>query len=87
MQPLPFQAYARRLSLISGPGVLNDVIDDQLPWLKQLRELCNLLVSPIYDIHATLNINLFNAVLREHVPLDQVAQMGQAHSWAAPGSR
>lgn len=87
LQPLPFQAYARRLSLISGPGVLNDVIDDQLPWLKQLRELCNLLVSPIYDIHATLNINLFNAVLREHVPLDQVAQMGQAHSWAAPGSR
>jgi len=83
-QPLPFQAYARRLNLITGPGVLNDVIDQRLPLLRQLREICQLLVSPIYDLHATLNLRQFNEVLREQVPLDRIAHMGQQHSWALP---
>lgn len=81
-QPLQFQAYARQLNLLTGPGVLNDVIDVQLPWLMQLREICNLLVSPLYDVHNTLNLGLVSEVVREHLPLHQVAQMGQAHSWA-----
>ena len=84
LQPLPFQAYARRLNLISGPGALNDVIDERLPLLRQLREICHLLVSPVYDLHATLNLRQFSEVLREQVPLDRIAHMGQQHSWALP---
>jgi len=80
--PLPFQAYARRLSLLTGPGVLNAVVDQQLPLLRQLREICHLLVSPVYDIHATVNLDLFHATLQQHVPLDQVASIGREHSWA-----
>lgn len=79
---MPFQAYARRLSLLTGPGVLNAVVDQRLPLLKQLREICHLLVSPVYDIHATLNFDMFHAVLQQHVPLDRVARMGHEHSWA-----
>ncbi|BAW24850.1 MULTISPECIES: DUF6543 domain-containing protein [Pseudomonas] len=82
LAPLPFQAYARRLSLLTGPGVLNAVVDQRLPLLKQLREICHLLVSPVYDIHATLNFDMFHAVLQQHVPLDRVARMGHEHSWA-----
>ena len=84
LQPLPFQGYARRLNLITGPGVLNDVIDQRLPLLRQLRETCHLLVSPVYDMDATLDLHQFNAVLREQVPLDRIAHIGQQHSWALP---
>ncbi|WAB96646.1 glycosyltransferase [Pseudomonas putida] len=80
--PLLFQAYTRRLSLLTGPAVLNDVVDQQLPLLKQLREICHLLMSPVYDIHATLNLRRFHAVLQQHVPLDRVARIGREHSWA-----
>lgn len=74
-------AYSRRLSLLTGPGVLNDVIDQRLPWLSQLREICNLLVAPLHDVHRAINLRRFSQTLHEHVPMDQCFQMGQAHSW------
>lgn len=79
--PVKHDAYARRLNQMTGPGVLNDVIDQRLPWLRQLREVCNLLVCPLHDVHHAINLRTFTQTLREHVPLDRVAQMGQAHSW------
>ncbi|MFF7064357.1 dermonecrotic toxin domain-containing protein [Pseudomonas sp. NPDC008258] len=83
LQPALFSRYGRRLSLLSGPAVLNALIDEHLPMLKQLRELCKMLASPIHDLHATLDLSRFSQVMREQVPLDQVARMGSAHSWAA----
>ena len=82
LEPVLLDDYARRLSQLTGPGVLNAVIDRQLPWLRQLRELCNLLASPIHDIHQRLDLAAFLQVMRQHVPLDQVASIGSAHSWA-----
>lgn len=79
--PVGFDAYARKLSQLTGPSVFNDVIDQQLPWLKQLRELCVLLVSPVRDIHATINLSAFSRAIRTCVPLDQVAEIGHANSW------
>jgi hypothetical protein len=79
--PVGFNAYARRLNRLTGPGVLNDVIDARLPWLKQLRELCNLLVSPVQDIHTAVDLRELSRLMREHVPLDRFVEMGQAHSW------
>lgn len=81
LQPALFDAYARQLNQLTGPAVLNDVIDQRLPWLRQLRELCNLMVSPVHDLHATLNLRRFLEVLREQVPLNQVASIGSARSW------
>ncbi|MFS0826425.1 dermonecrotic toxin domain-containing protein [Pseudomonas phoenicis] len=83
-EPTRFNVYAHRLSHLTGPGVLNDVIDRQLPWLSQLRELCNLLASPVHDIHRQLNMSQFLRLMRQWVPLDRVASIGSAHSWAQP---
>ncbi|WP_261261840.1 hypothetical protein [Pseudomonas sp. HD6422] len=41
------------------------------------------MASPIHDIAATVDFSELTRALREHVPLDRVAKMGQAHSWAA----
>lgn len=79
--PVGFDAYARRLSQLTGPGVFNDVIDQHLPWLKQLRELCVLLVSPVHDINSAMDLSAFSRAIRNNVPLDQVAEMGHANSW------
>ncbi|MDZ5601608.1 mannosyltransferase [Pseudomonas sp. RP23018S] len=84
LEPVRFADYAHQLSQMTGPGVLNAVIDRQLPWLRQLRELCNLLVSPIHDLHQRLDLAAFLRVMRQHVPLNQVAAIGSAHSWAQP---
>lgn len=82
LDPAGFDAYARRLNRLTGPGVMNDVIDQRLPWLRQLREVCALLVAPVMDVHKTVRLNELVRTLREHVPLDQLAEMGQANSWA-----
>ncbi|MFK0314328.1 dermonecrotic toxin domain-containing protein [Pseudomonas sp. NPDC090233] len=77
-----FLDYSRKLSLMTGPGVLNAVIDTELPALRQLRECCSLLVSPLFDLHSVFDLSRFNKVLREYAPLDLVARTGSAHSWA-----
>jgi len=79
--PAAFSTYTRRLNQLTGPGMLNEVIDLHLPWLTQLREICNLLASPIHDIRQTVNLHEFMQRVRTFVPLDQVARIGQAHSW------
>lgn len=76
--------YAHRLNRLSGPGVLNEVIDERLPWLRQLRETVQLLVCPLYRVEQMVNRKALLDALKEHVPLDHVAQMGHAHSWQHP---
>jgi len=79
--PVAFGAYARRLNRLTGPGLLNDVIDARLPWLRQLRELCVLMVAPVTDVHRMINLRWLNELLRLHLPLDRVAKIGHANSW------
>lgn len=79
--PVAFGAYARRLNRLTGPGLLNDVIDARLPWLRQLRELCVLMVAPVTDVHRMINLRWLNQLLRLHLPLDRVAKIGHANSW------
>ncbi|QKL01374.1 mannosyltransferase [Pseudomonas sp. NY5710] len=81
LNPVAFNAYARRLNRLTGPGVLNDVIDARLPWLRQLRELCKLLVSPVYQMHHTVQPSRLSQLIREHAPLDRYIETGRAHSW------
>ncbi|BBH45118.1 dermonecrotic toxin domain-containing protein [Pseudomonas sp. KU43P] len=79
--PTAFSTYTRRLSQLTGPGMLNEVIDQHLPWLSQLREICNLLASPIHDIRQTVDLSEFMQRIHAYAPLDRVARIGQAHSW------
>lgn len=79
--PVAFDDYARRLSRLTGPALLNEVIDARLPWLRQLREVCVLLVSPVTDAHQIINLRWFNRMLDTHLPLDRIAQVGSANSW------
>lgn len=79
--PAAFSRYTRQLNRLTGPDVLNEVIDLNLPWLAQLREICNLIASPIHDIRTTVNLHQFLQRIHTFAPLDQVARIGQAHSW------
>lgn len=79
--PVAFLDYARQLNQLTGPGVLNDVIDRTLPWLKQLREACNLMASPIIDSSRHLGIRQLKLLYEQYLPLDLIAGIGQAHSW------
>ena len=81
LQPMAFNAYARRLSRLTGPAVLNDVIDQQLPSLRQLRELCVLVTSPLRDLHQTLDLSQFVKLVHSQLPLGKLAEIGHAHSW------
>ncbi|MDH0300274.1 MULTISPECIES: DUF6543 domain-containing protein [unclassified Pseudomonas] len=79
--PRAFLDYARQLNQLTGPGVLNDVIDRKLPWLRQLREACNLMVSPVRDASRYLNIKQLDQLFNQYLPLNHVAGVGHAHSW------
>ncbi len=81
LEPTDFDAYARRLNRLTGPGVMNDVIDQRLPWLRQLRELCVLMVVPVLDVPKVVRLNQLIQTLKQQAPLDQLIDMGQANSW------
>ncbi|OCT25728.1 dermonecrotic toxin domain-containing protein [Pseudomonas putida] len=81
IDPVGLNRFTRRLSMLTGPGVLNDVIDQKLPELRQLREICNLLVSPLYDAHQIVDLKKLHELLKHHAGLGEVAQIGRAHSW------
>lgn len=81
-----FKAYARRLNHLTGPGVLNDVIDQHLPRLQRLRQLCNLQSLPQSKplfLLAGKEAQIKSAV--EHdLALNRVARVGNYHSWSKP---
>lgn len=79
--PVGLDRYARQLNQMTGPGMLNDVIDQHLPWLSQLRETCNLLASPIHDVYDAVDSRAFMDTLADYAPLGEMADIGCAHSW------
>ncbi|MFR0674555.1 hypothetical protein ACLUUI_14015 [Enterobacterales bacterium AW_CKDN230030176-1A_HGKHYDSX7] len=78
--PVAFDDYARRLSRLTGPALMNEVIDARLPWLRQLRELRVLLVSPVTDAHQIINLRWFSRMLDTHLPLDRMTQVGSGRT-------
>ncbi|CAK16501.1 dermonecrotic toxin domain-containing protein [Pseudomonas entomophila] len=81
-----FDAYALRLSHMTGPALLNDVIDQRLPRLRALRQIINLHALPQHN--AMYLVSPVEPALREaatgDIPLNQVAEVGNFHSWARP---
>jgi len=81
-----FDAYALRLSHMTGPGMLNDVIDLHLPRLRALRQIINLYALPQHN--AMYLVSPVEQALHEaatgDIPLNHVAEVGNYHSWARP---
>ena len=81
-----FDAYALRLSQMTGPGVLNDVIDQYLPRLRAVRQIINLHALPQHN--ALYLISPVELAMRQaatgDIPLNQVAEVGSFHSWSKP---
>lgn len=81
-----FKAYAKRLSQLTGPGLLNDVIDRCLPRLRLLRQLSNLQTlpqsKPLYLVDSK-QAEIIAAVQADQA-LNRVAQVGNYHSWGRP---
>lgn len=81
-----FKPYARRLNHLTGPGVLNDVVDQQLPRLQRLRQLCNLQTlpqsKPLYLV--TGKLQQIKSAVEHDLALNTVARVGNYHSWGRP---
>lgn len=81
-----FKAYARRLNHLTGPAVLNDVIDQHLPRLYRLRQLTNLHTLPqTKPLFLTIGkTQAVKAAITHDLALGNVAQVGNYHSWGKP---
>ncbi|MFK0089443.1 dermonecrotic toxin domain-containing protein [Pseudomonas sp. NPDC090755] len=74
--------YARRLNFLTGPDVLNSIVDRELPWLQQLREAYKILMLPIRNRSLLMDVEYFEKVLLPRfMPLDDMVIVGAEHSW------
>ncbi len=80
--PQAFYRYANRLSRLTGPALLTDVVDRHLPTLATMRQIMNLYTMPRINSWQFINLEHYQQSLRELLPLSRVARVGQNHSWA-----
>lgn len=80
--PAAFFDYTRRLSKLTGPAMLNDVIDKTLPHLSQMRRLEKLFSLPVINGRLHADIERWIEVGRELTPLGRIARIGGTQSWA-----
>ncbi|MFK0089442.1 dermonecrotic toxin domain-containing protein [Pseudomonas sp. NPDC090755] len=73
--------YSLELNRMTGPGVVNDVIDAKLGWLKQLRELCAFLTCPHANGEQVIDLAHFLELEGQLLPLRDHTQIGSVHSW------
>ncbi|MCE7765177.1 mannosyltransferase [Pseudomonas putida] len=81
-----YDDYATNLSRMTGPGLLNHVVDQELPRLSMLRHLTNLETIPQNNPQfltegLTLSIN---QARQSDQALSQVVTIGNYHSWGKP---
>lgn len=81
-----YAAYAKELSRMTGPGLLNDVVAGHLPRLQFLRQLSKLESIPQTTYRAlTENLAFPIAQARKNdQALGSVATIGNYHSWGKP---
>ncbi|UTL92766.1 dermonecrotic toxin domain-containing protein [Pseudomonas fluorescens] len=82
--PPGFYRYAERLSQLTGPALLTAVIDQRLPALRTLRQVMNLYTLPRLNSWQFVDLQQYNALLRELLPLNRFARPGHFHAWARP---
>lgn len=83
VDPWAFGMYARRLSYLTGPRVLNDVAQARLPTLKLLSQLRNFAVCPTLNGHLIIDKPEIGKAFRRWLPLDSIALVRGSLSWAS----
>ena len=81
--PQAFGIYARRLSYLTGPRVLNDIAQARLPNLKFLAQLRNFVVCPTLNGHLIVEKPEIGNAFRKWLPLDSIALVRGSLSWAS----
>ncbi|WP_442108932.1 dermonecrotic toxin domain-containing protein [Pseudomonas sp. NUPR-001] len=79
--PAAFHDYTRRLSKLTGPGMLNDAIDQTLPQLSQMRQLERLFKLPLINGRTFVDLDRWILAQQELMPLNRIARIGGAQSW------
>lgn len=82
--PANFYRYANRLSRMTGPAMLSDVVDRHLPALRILRQIVNLYGMPRINAYRFVNLPHCQAAIRRLLPLNRFAEVGDNHSWSRP---
>lgn len=82
--PANFYRYANRLSHMTGPVMLSDVVDRHLPALRTLRQIVNLYAMPRINAYRFIDVHQSQAAMRTLLPLNRFAEVGGNHSWSRP---
>ena len=80
--PANFYRYAHRLSRLTGPAMLSDVVDRHLPGLRTLRQVINLYGMPRINEFAFIDLPASQQAMDELLPLNRFATVGGNHSWS-----
>lgn len=80
--PANFYRYANRLSRMTGPALLSDVVDRHLPALRTLRQIINLYAMPRINAYQFIDLQRGKEAIRTLLPLNRFAQVGGNHSWS-----
>lgn len=81
--PQAFAQHARRLSYMTGPRVLNDIIQTRLPYLKVLAQLRNFAVCPTVNGHLIAEKSAIGEAFRQCLPLESIGMVRGSLSWAS----
>jgi len=80
--PQAFYSYASKLCRLTGPGVLTDIVDRRLPALHTLRQINNLFAFQQVNAAAFLDKPHYLDAANRLLPLNRIAKLGGAQSWA-----
>ncbi|MNV65217.1 hypothetical protein D3C71_1579030 [compost metagenome] len=80
--PANFYRYANRLSRLTGPAMLSDVVDRQLPGLRTLRQIFNLYGMPRINEYPFIDLPGSQQAMHGLLPLNRFAKVGGNHSWS-----
>lgn len=81
--PANFYRYANRLSYLTGPALLSDVVDRHLPGLRTLRQIFNFWSVPLVNDHPFIDPHRSQQAVRSLLPLNRFAKVGGNHSWSS----
>lgn len=79
--PSAFHDYTRRLSKLTGPAMLNDAIDEELPLLGQLRGLERLFKLPVINGRSYVDMERWASTQQQMLPLNRFVRIGGRQSW------
>lgn len=66
--PANFYRYANRLSRLTGPALLSDVVDRHLPALRTLRQVVNLYAMPRINAYQFIDLQRCKDAIRTLLP-------------------